>query len=144
MNLCGSRRAHAGQGERMAMSDIVLVVDDTEMALTLVRDSLAKGGFAVRTATDGFEALVAIEKERPALIIADIMMPRLSGLDLLKAVRNRPETREIPFIMLTALDKAENVQAGLDLGADDYLTKPFKVGELLGKVRHFLKARGGK
>jgi two-component system response regulator MprA len=125
----------------MAKSEVILVVDDTEMALTLVRDSLARGGFTVRTASDGFEALVAIEKERPALIIADIMMPRLSGLDLLKAVRNRPETRGIPFIMLTALDKAENVQAGLDLGADDYLTKPFKVGELLGKVRHFLKSR---
>jgi two-component system response regulator MprA len=125
----------------MAKSEIILVVDDTEMALTLVRDSLAKGGFTVRTASDGFEALVAIEKERPALIIADIMMPRLSGLDLLKAVRNRPETRGIPFIMLSALDKAESVQAGLDLGADDYLTKPFKVGELLGKVRHFLKRR---
>lgn len=128
----------------MGEGETILVVDDTETALALVRDSLAAAGFAVRTAGDGFEALVAIEKQRPALIIADIMMPRLSGLDLLKAVRNRPETRQIPFIMLSALDRAENVQAGLELGADDYLAKPFKPGELVGKVRHFLKAGRGR
>jgi len=81
---------------------------------------------------------VTIDRLRPALVICDVMMPRLSGLDLLKATRNRPETRDIPFIMVSALDRAEDVQAGLALGATDYLTKPFKASELLGKVRHYL------
>lgn len=125
----------------MAEDDIILVVDDNQTTLALIKDSLLKAGFNVHTETNGFDALVAIDRDRPALVIADVMMPRLSGLDLLKAIRNRSETSAIPFLLISALDSAENVQAGLTLGATDYLTKPFKVTELLGKVRHHLRNR---
>lgn len=120
---------------------IILVVDDNDTTLALISTTLSEAGFNVRTETDGLAALMAIDRERPALVVADIMMPRLSGLDLLKATRNRPETRDIPFLMVSALDSAESVQAGLDLGAADYITKPFKVSELIGKVRHYLRTR---
>ena len=68
------------------------------------------------------------------------MMPRLSGLDLLKAIKNNEQTRNIPLIFVTAVDQAQSVQEGLDLGAVDYITKPFKVSEVIGKVRHYVKA----
>lgn len=128
----------------MAEGEIVLVVDDNQTTLTLIRDCLVKAGFNVHTEANGFDALVAIDRDRPALVIADVMMPRLSGIDLLKATRNRPETSNIPFLLISALDSAENVQAGLTLGATDYLTKPFKVTELIGKVRHYLHHRSAK
>jgi two-component system sensor histidine kinase ChiS len=128
----------------MPASDVILVVEDNQVTLALIRDSLVKAGFNVHTETNGFDALVAIDRDLPALVIADVMMPRLSGLDLLKATRNRTETSDIPFLLISALDSSENVQAGLALGATDYLTKPFKVTELLGKVRHYLRDRPGK
>ncbi len=125
----------------MPESDIILVVEDNQVTLTMIRDSLTAAGFNVHTETNGFEALVAIDRDRPALVIADIMMPRLDGLDLLKAIRNRPETADIPLLLVSAMDSAEIVETGLSLGATDYLTKPFKVSELLGKVRHHLRNR---
>lgn len=125
----------------MATGEIILIVDDNETTLSLMRDSLASAGYSVQSESNGFEALVTIDRDRPALVICDVMMPRLSGLDLLKATRNRPETQDIPFIMVSAMDSAEAVQTGLALGATDYLTKPFKVSELLGKVRYHLQRR---
>jgi len=125
----------------MTAGKIILVVDDDETILELITDGLAEEGFTVWPERNGFEALVTIDRLRPALVICDVMMPRLSGLDLLKATRNRPETREIPFIMVSAMDSAEAVQTGLALGAVDYLTKPFKASELLGKVRFHLADR---
>jgi DNA-binding response OmpR family regulator len=128
----------------MPDEDVILIVEDNQVTLALVRDSLVNAGFNVHTETNGFDGLVAIDRDRPALVIADVMMPRLSGLDLLKATRNRPETAAIPFLLISALDSAENVQEGLALGATDYLTKPFKVTELLGKVRHYLRNRAAE
>ncbi len=125
----------------MPDGDLILVVEDNQVTLALIRDSLVNAGFNVHTETNGFEALVAIDRDRPALVIADIMMPRLDGLDLLKAIRNRPETADIPLLLVSAMDSAEIVETGLSLGATDYLTKPFKVSELLGKVRHHLRMR---
>jgi DNA-binding response OmpR family regulator len=123
---------------------VIIVVEDNQVTLTLIKDILVRAGFKVHTETNGFDALVAIDRDRPALVIADVMMPRLSGLDLLKAIRNRPETTDIPFLLISALDSAENVEVGLSLGATDYLTKPFKVTELLGKVRHHLRDRSAE
>ena len=128
----------------MPDDNVIIVVEDNQVTLTLIKDILVRAGFKVHTETNGFDALVAIDRDRPALVIADVMMPRLSGLDLLKAIRNRPETADIPFLLISALDSAENVEAGLSLGAPDYLTKPFKVTELLGKVRHHLRNRSAE
>ncbi len=119
----------------------ILVVDDEDLILRLLSTGLSADGYEVSIARTGFEALVAVEKDLPALIISDIMMPRLSGIELLRAVKNNPRTKQIPFILISAVDSPENIQKGLDLGACDYITKPFRINEIVGKVRHHLKPR---
>ena len=121
-------------------SSQILVVDDEENIRNLIRTGLEDAGYSVSTRTNGCEALMAVEEEKPSLIIADIMMPRLTGIDLLKALKNKEETRKIPLIFISAMDHAEKVQEGLDLGAVDFITKPFKVSEIVGKVRHYIPA----
>jgi two-component system response regulator MprA len=116
----------------------VLVVDDEDNIVNLIRDSLEDEGLTVISADNGFAALAAVDRERPDLVIADVMMPRLSGLDLVKALRNRPDTYTLPVLLLSARDSAEAVAEGLASGAVDYITKPFKVAELVGKVRHHI------
>ena len=118
----------------------VLVIDDEENILNLIRIGLEDNGFEVVTRSNGLDALMYIEQEKPAIIIADIMMPRLTGLELVKALKNNDDTRKIPLIFISALDQAKTVQEGLDLGAVDYITKPFKISEIVGKVRHYLPA----
>ena len=115
----------------------ILVVDDEENILRLIRSGLEGHGYDVSTRANGLEALLFIEDVKPHLIIADIMMPRLSGIDLLKALKNKNETKNIPVIFLSAMDEAMMVQKGLDMGAVDYITKPFKVSEVVGKIRHY-------
>jgi DNA-binding response OmpR family regulator len=115
----------------------ILIVDDEDFILNLLSNGLTGGGFNVKTAKNGFEALVAVESDRPELIITDIMMPKLSGLELLEALKGNKDTRDIPVILISALDQADTVQQGLDLGANDYITKPFKMSEVIGKVRHY-------
>ena len=99
----------------------VLVVDDEENILRLIRSGLEEYGYDVSTRANGLEALLFLENVKPQLIIADIMMPRLSGIDLLHALKNRDETRKIPVIFLSAMDEAHMVQKGLDMGAVDYI-----------------------
>jgi DNA-binding response OmpR family regulator len=119
----------------------VLVVDDEENILNLLRTGLEEAGFSVVTAPNGFAALAQLEAEKPDLVIADVMMPRLTGLDLLRAIRNRPETEDIPFLFISARDSSDAVETGLAYGAVDYITKPFKLSELVGKVRHHIARR---
>jgi len=116
----------------------ILIVDDEEFILNLLTNGLIEDGFEVRIAKNGFDALMEVEKNTPDLIISDIMMPRLSGLDLLKGLKNNDKTKDIPILLISAVDHADTVQEGLDLGANDYITKPFKISEILGKVRHYL------
>lgn len=118
----------------------VLVIDDEDNILNLLRTGLEESGFEVVTKSNGLDALIFIEEEKPAIIIADIMMPRLTGLDLLRALKNKEKTRKIPLIFISAIEQAKTVQEGLDLGAVDYITKPFKVSEIVGKVRHYVPA----
>ena len=118
----------------------ILVIDDEENILNLIRTGLEESGFDVVTKSNGLDALIFIEEEKPAIIIADIMMPRLNGLDLLKALKNKEDTRKIPLIFISAMDQAKTVQEGLDLGPVDYITKPFKISEIVGKVRHYIPA----
>ncbi len=120
----------------------VLVIDDEENILNLVRIGLEDNGFEVVTRSNGLDALMYIEQEKPAIIIADIMMPRLTGLELVKALKNNDDTRKIPLIFISALDQAKTVQEGLDLGAVDYITKPFKISEIVGKVKHYISVPG--
>ena len=116
----------------------ILIVDDEEFILNLLRNGLTENGFDVITAPDGFEGILSVEDHKPDMVISDIMMPRLSGLDFLKALKNNKETRNLPVILISARDEVEIVQKGLSMGAVDYITKPFKINEIVGKLRHHL------
>jgi two-component system, OmpR family, alkaline phosphatase synthesis response regulator PhoP len=114
----------------------VLVVDDAPEILRLVRDYLERAGFDVVTATGGEEALRAAHRRRPDLVILDLGLPDLDGLDVARALRR---DREVPIIMLTARTEEADRVAGLELGADDYVPKPFSPRELVARVRAVLR-----
>src|SRR5688572_14024473 len=107
----------------------VVVVEDEESIQKLVAVALRRAGYEVTLAADGQEALQQITSATPDLIISDVMMPRMDGLELLRHLRSDPATCAIPVILLTAKGATEDVVAGLDLGADDYLAKPFRTAE---------------
>ncbi|WP_441250831.1 response regulator transcription factor [Kitasatospora sp. McL0602] len=115
----------------------LLVVDDEPALRDALESSLAFEGYEVLTATDGFEALDAVERERPDLVLLDIMMPRMDGLTAVRRMRSRGDTA--PVLMLTARDAVGDRVTGLDVGADDYLAKPFELDELLARVRALLR-----
>jgi len=114
----------------------ILVVDDEPKITRLVRDYLERAGFAVRTAGDGREALMRARTDRPDLVVLDLGLPRLDGLDVARQLR-RDST--VPIIMLTARDDEADRVAGLELGADDYVSKPFSPRELVARVRAVLR-----
>lgn len=129
----------------------VLVVEDEPDIAALIAYQLTREGFRVETASSGTEALKAVDREVPALIVLDRMLPGLSGDEVLKALRKEPATKAVPVLVLTAKREQEDRIAGLELGADDYLTKPFSPRELLLRCRAILRravetsrASGGK
>jgi two-component system phosphate regulon response regulator PhoB len=126
------------------MADRILVVDDEPDLLELVRFQLTQAGFEVETARDGRQGLEAIRRRRPSLVVLDWMLPDLSGPDVCRHVRSDPELRDLPILMLTA--KAEEVDrvVGFELGADDYVTKPFSPRELALRVRAILRRSTGE
>ena len=117
----------------------VLVVDDEPDIVALVSYQLVKEGFQISTAADGEEALETAKRELPALIVLDLMLPGMSGFDVLEALRRHPPTRDIAVLMLTARSDEANRIRGLSLGADDYLTKPFSPAELVLRVKAILR-----
>jgi two-component system KDP operon response regulator KdpE len=124
------------------MVDKILIVDDDLSLLELVQRNLERGGYRAITASDGQEGMRLVYEERPELLILDVMMPGLDGWQVCQRVR---EMSDIPIIMLTAREQEEDIIKGLDLGADDYLTKPFRRGELLSRIGAVLRrARVGK
>ena len=116
----------------------VLIIDDEAFILNLLKNGLLENGYDVVTANNGFEGILAVEEQQPDVVITDIMMPRLTGLEFLKALKNNPDTAHVPVILISAMDQADMVQQGLDMGAIDYITKPFKINEIIGKLRHHL------
>jgi len=117
----------------------ILVVEDEAAQREVIAYNLRKQGYQVRTASDGDEAELELAEAVPDLILLDWMMPGASGLELARRIRKRVETREVPVIMLTARAEEEDVIRGLDVGADDYITKPYSVSELLARVRSLLR-----
>ncbi|WP_042389408.1 response regulator transcription factor [Streptacidiphilus melanogenes] len=115
----------------------VLVVDDEPALRDALESSLAFEGYEVLTASDGLEALDAVAAEQPDLVLLDIMMPRMDGLTAVRRLRGRGDT--VPVLMLTARDAVGDRVTGLDVGADDYLAKPFELDELLARVRALLR-----
>ncbi len=121
------------------MSHRVLVVDDEPDITALVAYHLAKAGLRVSTARDGAEALRSAREERPDIVILDLMLPGVSGYDVLAELRQRPETRDVGVILLTARREEADRVRGLTLGADDYLVKPFAPAELVLRVQAVLR-----
>ena len=123
------------------MSPSVLVIDDEPDLLELVRINLEQAGYRTSTAASGRGALEALRRSRPDLIVLDLMLPDLSGMDVCRRLRSDPETADLPIIMLTA--KADEVDrvVGFELGADDYVTKPFSPRELILRVGAVLRRK---
>ena len=121
------------------MPQTILIVDDEKRLVSLVESYLTQEGYRVATAYNGKEALVLAEKEKPDLIILDIMMPEMNGYDFMRVHRAENDT---PIIMLTAKVEDDDKVIGLELGADDYVTKPFKPRELMARVRNVLRRAG--
>ncbi len=118
------------------MNELILVVDDERKIVRLARDYLEKNGFQVRDAGDGNTALALFRHERPDLIVLDLMLPGMDGLDVCRTIRRESD---VPIIMLTARVEEADRLIGLELGADDYVIKPFSPRELVARVRAVLR-----
>lgn len=121
------------------MPDKILVVDDELHIRELVKFNLMKEGFEVSEAGDGQAAVKMVRTEKPDLVILDLMLPGLDGLEVCRSLKGRRETAAIPIIMLTAKSEEIDKVIGLELGADDYLTKPFSTRELTARVKAVLR-----
>jgi len=119
----------------------ILVVDDHEDNIELLRARLEARGYEVHGAADGFEALAAVEKIIPDLILLDVMMPKMDGMEVVRRLKANKALPFIPVIMQTALDSTENKVEGLDAGADDYITKPINFAELEARVNSLLRIK---
>jgi len=117
----------------------VLVVEDEEALATLLDYNLDKEGFRVERAGDGEEGLLKVEEETPDLILLDWMLPKVSGVEVCRQLRAKPETRRTPILMLTARGEETDKVRGLDTGADDYVVKPFAMSELTARIRALLR-----
>jgi two-component system phosphate regulon response regulator PhoB len=117
----------------------VLVVEDEEALAQLLKYNLEKEGYRVTVSGDGEEALVAADENKPDLVVLDWMLPKASGIEVCRRLRARQETRNTPIVMLTARTEESDRIRGLDIGADDYITKPFSMTELLARLRAVMR-----
>lgn len=117
----------------------VLIVDDESMARTLLRLMLVRAGFNVSEAEDGYDALEKVRKNRPDIVLLDVMMPGMDGFAVCEALRNSPETISLPIIMLSAKTDLDSINKGLRAGATVYLTKPISPEDLTRHVREVLE-----
>ena len=117
----------------------ILVVDDEKDIVDLIEYNLKKEGFSVTQTYDGESAVAIAKKQKLDLMILDLMLPKMNGLDVCKAIRRNTETANLPIIMLTAKGDEIDKIIGLEIGADDYITKPFSVKELIARVRTVLR-----
>ena len=118
----------------------ILLVDDEPEILEICRDYLKASSYDVATARDGLQGLAAFRREKPDLIVLDLMLPEMDGLDVCRAIRHESN---VPIIMLTARVEVTDKLIGLEIGADDYMTKPFSPRELVARVRVVLRRAGG-
>lgn len=121
--------------------DHLLVVDDNESNRDIVSRFLRRAGYRVSCAADGAEALASIEKEKPDLVLLDVMMPIMNGIDVCRTLKDDPKTRLIPVVIMTALGQIEDRVRGIQAGADDFLTKPVNRGELLARIQTSLRLK---
>jgi len=118
----------------------ILIIEDDPALLRGLKDNFESQGYLVRTASDGQKGLATLLKEPPDLLLLDLMLPKVNGYEICRVARSRQ--LEMPIIMLTARGQEEDIVRGLELGADDYVTKPFGIRELLARVKAFLRRQG--
>ena len=121
----------------------ILIVDDTKELLQVISQRLKSWGYEVLTASTGEEGLRIASEQLPDLVLLDVMMPKLKGRDACARLKADPKTKHIPVIFLTALQLPDHVKAGLDVGADDYIVKPFEPDELKERIRLCLLRHSG-
>jgi two-component system, OmpR family, alkaline phosphatase synthesis response regulator PhoP len=130
------------QGESVSMvNDRILVVDDEDDLAELVRYNLSKEGYLVTCVGSGEQALGEARSQVPDLIVLDLLLPKVDGLDVCKQLKSDPKTQHIPIVMLTAKSEEVDMVTGLECGADDYITKPFSPRVLLARIRSVLRRR---
>lgn len=123
----------------MAPAPHILIVEDEPAQREMLGYNLESEGYRISTAINGEEALLLISEEAPDVIVLDWMLPNVSGIEVCRQVKSKPETREIPVIMLSARSEENDKVRGLEIGADDYVTKPYSVTELMARVRTQLR-----
>jgi two-component system response regulator MprA len=133
------QEAHLQASTDNSPASTVLVIDDEENIIELIKLGLKYEGFQVESAPDGPQGLAAAQRLNPDLIILDLMLPGMDGLEVCRRLRTNPTTRDIPILMVTAKDEVRDRVAGLDTGADDYLPKPFSFEELVARIRAILR-----
>jgi len=133
--------APASSGDTHLPTSCVLVVDDNAQNVELMQAYLETLNCTVHTAGDGVEALAQVPKVKPDLILLDIMMPRMSGFEVCRRLKADPKTRDIPILMVTALNELGDIERGVESGTDDFLTKPINKLELLTRVKSLLRVR---
>lgn len=127
--------------DRQFASCHILIVDDNPQNVELLEAYLSALRCRVSSASDGLEAISAVQQAPPDLILLDVMMPRMSGFEVCQRLKSDPATREIPVLMVTALNEVGDVERGAEAGTDDFLSKPFNKIELLTRVRTLLRLR---
>ena len=127
--------------EAMA-GETILVVDDERDILELVRYNLEKEGFKVSCVLSGYDALAAVQEAPPDMILLDLMLPDLDGLDVCRRLKEEEKTRQVPIVMVSAKGEDTDIILGLEMGADDYITKPFSPKILLARIRSVLRRLG--
>lgn len=130
------------EGTTGAAKPLVLLVEDEAALAAMLRYNLERRGFRVEEAGDGQEALHRLAETAPDLVLLDWMLPGVSGLEVCRQIRRRPQTRDLPVIMLTARTEDQDAVRGLDTGADDFVTKPFNMDALLARMRALLRRTG--
>ncbi len=122
-----------------ATKPYALIVEDEPALIELLRYNLVKEGYEVAIASDGEEALLTIEERQPDIVLLDWMLPKLAGIEVARRLRSKASTRNLPIIMLTARAEETDRIRGLDVGADDYMTKPFSMSELTARIRAVMR-----
>jgi DNA-binding response OmpR family regulator len=136
-----SRATSAMSSQPVTRETSILIVEDEQDLLELLRYNLAREGYPVHTASTGEDALKLVRNQRPGLVLLDLMLPGMDGLEVCRTLKSRDATAGIPVIMLTAKGEEADVVRGLELGADDYVTKPFSPKVLLARIAAVLRRR---
>lgn len=119
----------------------ILLVEDESVIIELVTIYLVRHGYSVITISDGSQVMDTVKQEKPDLIIMDIMIPKVSGFELCRMIKSDPELKQIPVLMLSALVQKSEIEMGIRMGANIYMTKPFENSELLANIQKLLKER---